>query len=244
MNTAAPPLEICIACDSQEEALLNARAAASGGADRLECCASMHVGGLTPDPRIIEEIREAVPAKVAVLAMVRPRGGAFEWNTTEADTMQQSIQDLAAAGADGVVSGALRSGTIDAALTRKLISLARHLSLDFTFHRAIDAVEDRTEALNTLMDLGCQSILTAGTRWGATDGALDGIKELTRTARQLKGRMEIVVGGGVSAVSLPQLRDVLSHHEKISFHAYSAAMTGEQTDAGKVAALRQVIAMD
>ncbi|NBW92873.1 MAG: hypothetical protein EBR20_00625, partial [Bacteroidetes bacterium] len=76
MNTAAPPLEICIACDSQEEALLNARAAASGGADRLECCASMHVGGLTPDPRIIEEIREAVPTKVAVLAMVRPRGGA------------------------------------------------------------------------------------------------------------------------------------------------------------------------
>ena len=158
--------------------------------------------------------------------------------------MQQSIQDLASAGANGVVSGALHAGHIDTELTETLISLARHVDLAFTFHRAIDAVEERAKALDILMDLGCQRVLTAGTRWGATAGAMDGIEELTRTAHQLKGRMEMVVGGGVSAVSLPRLRDILSRHERISFHAYSAAMKEGLTDAAKVAALRQAIATD
>lgn len=234
-------LEICIACDSLTASLRNARAAALGGANRLECCASMHHGGLTPDPQIIEAIRNAVPPDVAILAMVRPREGNFEWTPAEADIMRQAISDMASAGANGIVSGALQGNELDTALTGELISRTRDAGMAFTFHRAVDATVDRMQALTTLMALGCHRVLSAGTPWGSAMGATDGIKELERMAAHHQGRMDLVVGGGISVASVRLLLPVLKHYNNISFHAYSSVMTDGYTDAGRVAALRDAL---
>lgn len=234
-------LEICIACDSLTASLRNARSAALGGANRLECCASMHHGGLTPDPEIIEAIRNAVPPDVAILAMVRPREGNFEWTPAEADIMRQAISDMASAGANGIVSGALQGNELDTALTGELISRTRDAGMAFTFHRAVDATVDRMQALTTLMALGCHRVLSAGTPWGSAMGATDGIKELERMAAHHQGRMDLVVGGGISVASVRLLLPVLKHYNNISFHAYSSVMTDGYTDAGRVAALRDAL---
>lgn len=234
-------LEICIACDSLPASLRNARAAARGGANRLECCASMHHGGLTPDPEIIEAIRNAVPSDVAVLAMVRPRDGNFEWSPAEADVMLHAIRDMASAGASGIVSGALQGRKVDAELTDRLISKTREAGMAFTFHRALDATTDRIQALTTLMTLGCHRVLSAGTPWGSALGARDGIDELERMAAHHQGRMDLVVGGGISVASVRLLLPKLKHHNNISFHAYSSVMVDGYTDAGCVAALRNAL---
>jgi len=234
-------LEICIACDSLEDALRNARAASDGGADRLECCAAMDAGGLTPEATIIAAIRNAIPSRVAVLAMVRPRDGGFEWSAHEANQLKQTTRDMVAAGADGIVSGALRDGAVDEDVTESLIDIAHGAGKAFTFHRALDAATDRYEALATLVTLGCDRVLTAGTPWGSGSDAAEGITELVRAARLLHGRMEIVVGGGVSAGTLPRLMEELRGLDGISFHAYSSVMSAGFTTSDNVSALRSLI---
>lgn len=234
-------LEICISCDTLSEAVQNARAAASGGADRLECCADMTRGGLTPDPGIIEAIRTSVDPEVSVLVMVRPRDGGFEWSSTELAQMQQSVTMMAEAGADGIVSGGLQQGRIDRELTGRLISQTHAAGMQFTFHRAIDAADERMTAIAALKEAGCDRILSAGTSWQSGLGALDGSRVLVDTAGQLNGTVELVVGGGISSSSLRQLLPVFKHHRSISFHAYSSVLMGGATHVDRVRELRKLI---
>ncbi len=201
----------------------------------------MDHGGLTPDPQIIEAIRNAVPPDVAVLAMVRPREGNFEWTPAEVDIMRQAISDMATAGANGIVSGGLQGNKLDTALTGELISRTRDAGMAFTYHRAVDATVDRMQALTTLIALGCHRVLSAGTPWGSAMGATDGIEELERMAAHHQGRMDLVVGGGISVAGVRLLLPVLKHYNNISFHAYASVMTDGYTDAGRVAALRDAL---
>ena len=201
----------------------------------------MDDGGLTPDPQIIEAIRNAVPPDVAGLAMVRPREGNFEWTPAEADIMRQAISDMASAGANGIVSGGLQGNELDTTLTGELISRTRDAGMAFTYHRAVDATVDRMQALTTLIALGCHRVLSAGTPWGSAMGATDGIEELERMAAHHRGRMDLVVGGGISVAGVRLLLPVLKHYNNISFHAYSSVMTDGYTDAGRVAALRDAL---
>lgn len=234
-------LEICIACDDAPSGVRNALAAVEGGADRLECCADMAAGGLTPSPATIEAISRRIADEAEILVMVRPRDGDFVWTPEELNRMESSIQAMAAAGAHGIVSGALLDHGVDEAATRRLIDAARTHGMPFTFHRAIDAVAHRAAAVQKTIRLGANRILTAGTVWGTAEGAVQGLPNLQALSRLMQDSLELVVGGGVSAETLPVLANAFQGQEKVSFHAYSSVLSGGITDAGKVRDLKAVL---
>jgi copper homeostasis protein len=176
--------EACV--DSVEAAL----AAQAGGADRVELCADLMDGGCTPSSGTIQLTRKLLNIRMNVI--IRPRGGDFCYSDIEFETMKLDIELCKRAGADGVVIGLLNpDGTIDVERTRTLVALARPLSV--TFHRAFDVSRDPFEALETLIGLGVDRILTTGQEPSPLEG-LEMIAELVRRA----GNRVIIMPGGVS----------------------------------------------
>jgi copper homeostasis protein len=176
--------EACV--DSVEPAL----AAQVGSADRGELCANLLEGGCIPSAGTIQLARKLLHIRMNVI--IRPRGGAFCYSDAEFEAMKLDIELCKRAGADGVVLGLLHpDGTVDVERTRALIELARPLSV--TFHRAFDVSRDPFEALETLIGLGVDRILTTGPDHSPLEG-LDLIAELIRRA----GVRVIIMPGGVS----------------------------------------------
>jgi copper homeostasis protein len=169
------------------ESLGAAQAATEGGAHRIELCADLAHGGTTPPLEL-----PTVPIPVYVL--VRPRAGDFVYTAAEHRVMLEQIRQAKAAGARGIVTGALtRAGQVDVERTAELIAAARPLGV--TFHRAIDASTSITAALETLIELGADRVLTSG---GAKTAAL-GAKTIGRLVMQAAGRIAILAGGGIDA---------------------------------------------
>jgi copper homeostasis protein len=172
------------------ESLDDALAAVAGGADRLELCARLDLGGTTPDVALIERV--AREARVPVLAMIRPRGGDFVYSSAEIAGMHDDVEDALRAGAAGVVLGALDGkGRVDVAATASIVRAAGGTPV--TFHRAIDDTPDALEALDVLIELGVARVLTSG---GAPT-ALDGAEVLAMLVQRAGDRLAIVAGGGV-----------------------------------------------
>lgn len=236
-----PAIEICIDCSTVELALHNARASHDGGANRLECCARMDVGGLTPDPRFLERMRHSLASAPEILAMIRPRDGGFDFSAEEIRGMQEDIRSAALAGADGVVIGALKHGLPDPAALDVLCGEAIKHDLRVTFHRAFDAVSDRPKALNLLLEWPIQRILSAGTAWDGGQPASRGIQVLLHLQQQAAGRIEWVVGGGVGPENVAGLNRELDALHPRSFHAYSSVMTDGRTDTRRVEAFARAV---
>lgn len=178
-------VEAC--ADSIESAL----AAAAGGAQRMELCANLVEGGTTPSAGTLAECRRRVGIPIFVL--VRPRGGDFLYSVPEFAVMLEDIRGAKEAGAAGVVIGVLRSnGTIDEERTREMIAAARPLQV--TFHRAFDVCRDAAEALETLIALGVDRVLTSGQAATAPQGSAT----ISRLVRQAAGRIGILPGGGIT----------------------------------------------
>lgn len=176
-------IEVCV--DSVESAI----AAQRGGADRVELCDNLLEGGTTPSAGAIALARRTLDIKLHVI--IRPRGGDFCYSEVELAVMEHDIAVAKQLGADGVVIGVLRpDGTVDKARTQALIEQARPLSV--TFHRAFDMTRDPYEALEDLIDLGVDRILTSGQAASALEG-IDLIAELVRRAGK---RIIIMPGGG------------------------------------------------
>jgi copper homeostasis protein len=147
-------------------------------------------GGTTPDAGLVKAVVASVGIPVFVL--VRPRGGDFVFAPTEIDAMCQDIARAKAIGVHGIVTGALRSdGHIEVKQLRRLIESAGDLPV--TFHRAFDLTVDSERALEQLVDLGVDRILTSG---GAPT-ALEGADNLARLVEQSEGRIAVVAGGGI-----------------------------------------------
>jgi copper homeostasis protein len=177
-------LEVCV--DSMASAL----AAQAGGAQRIELCASLLEGGLTPSAATIEIARKQLGLDINV--MIRPRGGDFLYSDLEFAIMQRDIEIAKESGANGVVMGILTAdGAIDMARTQALTDLARPMSV--TFHRAFDRVCDPHAALDDLMRLGIDRVLTSGLE--AT--ALQGVTTIANLIRQAAGRITIMPGSGI-----------------------------------------------
>lgn len=169
----------------------SARAAEAGGAGRLELCDNLYEGGTTPSPGLIAVVRERVAIPVHVL--VRPRGGDFIYDEDELRVMLGDIAFAKEVGVAGVVLGGLfANGAVDDRSTRILVEAARPLSV--TFHRAFDLVRDPFEALDTLMALGVDRVLTSG---GAAT-AVEGLETLAALAWRSEGRATIIAAGGIT----------------------------------------------
>lgn len=178
-------LEIC--CGSLDDALQ----AAAGGADRVELCAAMLLGGLTPSIGTIVEAARLL--EIPFMTMIRPRGGGFAYTRAEFAAMERDVELALDAGSAGVVLGVLRDdGTVDATRTARLRKRAG--AAEVVFHRAFDVTPDPFAALDTLIDLGCRRVLTSGQRPTVLEGA-PLIRELMERAA---GRIEILPGGGIA----------------------------------------------
>ena len=181
-----PILEIC--AGSVESAI----AARDGGAQRIELCAALEVGGVTPSAGLIAEARKVEGLTLNVI--IRPRGGDFLYDSHEAACMEQDIRTCKQLGADGVVIGALTAeGDIDTELCKRLVAAADGMSV--TFHRAFDMCRDPRKALEDLIAIGCDRVLTSGQAATALSGAAL-LKELVELAA---GRIIIMPGCGVNS---------------------------------------------
>ena len=181
-------LEIC--AGSVESAI----AARDGGAQRIELCAALEVGGVTPSAGLIAEARKVNGLTLNVI--IRPRGGDFLYNEYEVACMEEDIRTCRSLGVDGVVIGALTAeGDIDSAACQRLINAAEGMSV--TFHRAFDMCRNPQKALEELIALGCHRVLTSGQ--AAT--AQTGIPLLKELVKQADNRIIIMPGCGVSSAN-------------------------------------------
>ncbi|MCW5850321.1 MAG: copper homeostasis protein CutC [Anaerolineae bacterium] len=180
-------IEVCV--DSVESAL----GAQAGGADRVELCDNLMEGGTTPSAGTIAVARRVL--QLGLQVMIRPRGGDFCYSDLEFESMQHDIEVAKSHGADGVVFGLLLpDGRVDVERTRRLVEQARPLSV--TFHRAFDVARDPFEALEALIQMGVDRILTTGQEPTVLEG-LDLITELVRVAGD---RVIILAGAGSKRV--------------------------------------------
>lgn len=194
-------LEVCV--DSVESAV-NAQA---GGADRLEVCGDLIVGGVTPSPALYSCIRERVDLPLHVL--IRPRFGDFFYSEDEFEVLRRQAETFQKAGADALVMGCLkRDGCLDLDRMKELMEIAGDTPV--TLHRAFDMCGDQEEALAAAKALGIRTILTSGGKASAREG----MNELKKLAEQAGGT-EILAGAGIDAEAIRFLR---AHTNLTSFH--------------------------
>ena len=249
-------LEVC--CGNPE----SVDAAVLGGARRIELCADLEADGLTPPTAWIQDAKARYPA-LTVHVLVRPRAGDFVYSTAEADAMAAQVEEALEAGADGIVIGALTpDGEVDLPLMERLVSLVESFNLaaellrsdlchaandshffpgpghrvSLTFHRAFDRCRRPFDALEQIIGLGCDRILTSGQAPTAEAGAAM-LRELRRRAR---GRIGILPGGGVTPGNAAR---ILAETGCAEIHASaSVSLAGKKvTDAGLVAEILQAI---
>lgn len=190
----APLIELCV------EGIDGFLAAQEAGADRVELCASLMEGGLTPS---LATIRAAVKAaRIPVHVIIRPRGGDFLYSQTEFETMRDDIAALRSEGVAGVVIGCLTpDGRIDEERTKALVEAARPMSV--TCHRAFDMTVDAGEALEALIRCGIDRVLTSGQR----DTAVEGLDILKKVNEQAGERIVIMGCGALDVDNIKTVRD-------------------------------------
>ncbi|WP_232516226.1 copper homeostasis protein CutC [Chitinophaga caeni] len=173
-------------------------AAQNGGADRVELCDNLLEGGTTPSYGTIAVAREKI--SIQLYPIIRPRGGDFLYDDTEFEVMKKDIRMCKELGCDGVVTGLLTAdGRVDKIRTTELVELAYPLGV--TFHRAFDMTVDPFQAMEDIIDCGCERILSSGHRNTAVEGA--GL--LAELVNKADGRITIMVGSGVRANNIAEL---------------------------------------
>ena len=179
---------------------LTTKSAVEGGADRIELCANLAEGGTTPSYAHIKKCKETFD--IALFPIIRPRGGDFLYTKDEFEIMKNDIKLCKELGCEGIVIGLLNmDGTIDMTRTSQLIELA--YPLEVTFHRAFDRCKDPFVALEELIEIGCQRILTSGQKPTVSEG-IDLIAGLNKKADD---RIIIMPGSGVRKDNIKMLAE-------------------------------------
>jgi copper homeostasis protein len=197
-------LEACV------NSAVSAIEAQKGGANRVELCENMLEGGCTPSAGAIAFARQHL--HIGLFVMIRPRGADFCYTAEEFELMKEDIRRTKDLGADGVVFGILKpDGTIDKERMAELVELARPMGI--TCHRAFDMTPDPSEALNDLISLGIDRILTSG----QSDSALLGAPLIRRLIAESKGKIILMPGHGIKEHNLAQ---VIHETGAKEFHLY------------------------
>lgn len=182
-------------------------AAQEGGADRVELCAGIPEGGTTPSYGEIKVARRVLTT-MRLHVIIRPRGGDFLYSDLEVERMAADIAVCRDLGVDGVVFGCLKAdGTIDVEKNRYLMECSKGMSV--TMHRAFDRAANPEQALETIIDLGFDRILTSGQQ----PKAIQGVDLLARLNRQAAGRIILMAGSGVTEQNIKEIRDVTGLNE-------------------------------
>ena len=187
-------LEVCA------NSVTSALAAQKGGAVRVELCQNLMEGGTTPSHGEILLARKLLNIKLYVL--LRPRGGDFLYSDLEFKLMMADAAFCMEAGCDGIVIGMLNAdGAVDKERCAEFIKIARQCSIGVTFHRAFDMCADMYQALEDIIDLGCERILTSG---GKTT-AIEGSPAIAHLIKKAAGRIIIMPGSGISETNVTDL---------------------------------------
>lgn len=233
-------LEVCV------DDAAGLHAAVQGGADRIELCSSLDIGGVTPSAGLMAE---AASLAIPVIALIRPRGGGFVYDAAEERVMLRDIERAAELGLVGVAIGALTpERTLDVAMLQRLACRAEGLQL--TLHRAFDLVPDPSAALEQAIALDFHRVLTSGGALKAAAGAV----QLAALVRQAQGRIHILAGSGVNADNVEALMTATSVREvhascrgpaaesdpDLVAFGFSAA-TARTTSAAVVRQLKQIV---
>jgi copper homeostasis protein len=187
-----------ITCEVCVEGVPGALAAAQGGAHRLELCAGLVEGGTTPSLGTLRMVLER--AGVDTVVLVRPRGGDFLYTREELDTILMDVEVARCSGAFGIATGVLtRDGSVDEGAMEEIMKVAGPMSV--TFHRAFDMVRDAWGAMETLVGLGVDRILTSGQAQTAPEG-----QHLIREAvERAAGRISVMPGGGLGRENVREI---------------------------------------
>ena len=186
-----------------------ALAAERGGADRIELCSDLNVGGLTPSRDLVRAVREAV--RIPVFSMIRPRAGDFVYSTSEFAEMKRSIAEARECRMDGVVLGILtKDNRVDVSRTRELVEIAKPLPV--TYHRAFDEAADLHKALEDVIASGAKRILTSG----GAKSALEGAAVLAELIEAAGDCIVILPGAGISPTNIAEVAQRTSARE---FHS-------------------------
>lgn len=203
-----------IACFNLESALI----AQENGADRVELCAGIEVGGTTPNFEIVKQAREKL--SIDLYVMIRPRGGNFVYSDEEFQLMQADIVALKQLNVDGFVFGILKEDqTINYEQNKVLVDLAKPLPC--TFHRAFDEIINSFQALEQLIDCGFKTILTSG----QAQNVMEGINRLTELVTKANNRITIMPGGGLRSTNIKTIQQ----NTKAVFYHSSAITDGSET---------------
>jgi copper homeostasis protein len=187
-------LEICA---NSYQSAANAQDA---GAHRIELCQELSIGGITPSYGLLKQVVDTL--KIPVFVLIRPRSGHFVYTEEEFNVMKINIQLSKDLGCAGIVSGVLKEDkTIDIERTKELVELSK--PLPFTFHRAFDEVTSPEDALEQLIELGVERILTSGQETSAEKG----IELLIELHQIANNRIILLLGGGVNAENTSQFKN-------------------------------------
>lgn len=184
-------------CANSYRSAINAQ---NAGADRIELCSELAVGGITPSFGLIKKVVDTLTIPVFVL--IRPRSGNFTYSEDELEIIKHDIQQCKALGCSGIVSGVLnKDNTVDVERTKTLIELSK--PLPFTFHRAFDWVVNPQQAIQQLIEMGAKRVLTSGQE----TSALKGINLLNELKEASKDKLTILPGGGINVDNAKAFKD-------------------------------------
>jgi copper homeostasis protein len=196
----------------------SALAAYTAGAHRIELCAALNEGGLTPSSGLIKSSIQAI--KIPVNVLIRPRAGNFIYTSQEIDLMVEDILHAKALGANGVVIGALNSNRdLDHTALERLVEAST--GMDRTFHRAFDFVQNPMQALDWLVAAGFNRVLSSG----QSNSALLGKDMLKQMVEHTKGKLSIMPGAGINAENILELAQYTGASE---FHFSARAWVGQE----------------
>ena len=212
-----------IACFDKESAIIAAKA----GADRIEFCAGLDVGGITPSLSDFLELKKEIA--IPVFVMIRARGGNFCYNNEEFQQMKNQLLEFKKEGVDGFVFGILdEKSEVNLVQNKELVALAE--GLPCTFHRAFDRVNHYQKSLEEVISCGFKTILTSGTKPNVTEG-----KEILKNLVELaNNRIDILCGGSLRSSNVSEIKN---YTQAKSFHS-SGILNGKMPDFDEIVSLK------